>query len=567
MFYNISSIDKIVRFIIGTLAIAAALLYHPLFVILALAMFLSVATSSCLVYKVLGINKNIELKNRYLSLLPRYNPAPVLIFCDQGRVLFQNDAARTLLQSLREFTQLGTELSPHEIIAANKELTLRYKESYQLVLRGNKHENFIMVYGFDITTIVRQENELRSFALNDGLSGLANRKKLILDLQSYPTRALSLIDVKNFAEINAFYGHEKGDGFLREFARMLEHFAPQRRRDIYRIQSDIFAVLWEQEELFLDEIEQFFAQRYISVEGIEFAVEVTLAHARLHEENRSLLTIAESTLMEAKKRGVKVLDYAPHLDFREQYLANLEWSKKIKHILAHEDNARLVAFFQPIQSTQSGRIEKYETLARVVDGERVSPPNLFIEAAKQMGLLPKITTQMLDIAFAYAAKSDAEFSVNITIQDLQNESFYELLVTLLQKHAIQASRIVLELLEDEEIYDYLEILEKIKALGFQIAIDDFGTGYSNFAKLQQIEADYIKIDGSLIKTIDSNPQHLEVVRTINAYAHGIGAKTIAEFVYNETIAALLREEKMDFLQGYAIGKPSPKLLIEFLQEV
>ncbi|MGZ9267485.1 MAG: EAL domain-containing protein [Sulfuricurvum sp.] len=564
MWNNITPTDKIIRFALACACVYGGIIYHPFLALPAIALFLSVATNSCAVYKVMGINHKIEEKNHYLSLLPKYNPEPVLIFCDQGDLLFRNDAAHLALSSLHHFSQLNPGQSPKQLIASQIEIALRYREgekTYQLVLRGNIHENFVMVYGFDITLIVQGEEALKTLALTDPLTQMANRKKLIIDLEASLERTLTLIDIKNFGQINGFYGHEIGDRFLKSFAEIFTLLEQHNDTNVYRVQSDVFAILSNNRDSFFEKINQFFVDRYLMVDEIEFSLEVTMGHAIYSDGERSLLTMAETALMEAKKRGLKSLGYTELGDVNKRYLDNLVWSKRIKHILNQSDAAKLTAYFQPILNTSTNKIEKYEALARVVKGESVIPPIIFLDSAKQQGLLPKITMAMLDAIIHKAHESDAEFSINITIQDIPNKEFTQQLVDKLLDSHLAPSRIVLEILEDEEAYDYLSVFKELKEHGFKIAIDDFGTGYSNFAKLQQIEVDYIKIDGSLIHLIETIPQHLEVVRTINNYAHSIGAKTIAEFVSSDTIAQILKAEHIDYLQGYAIGKPLPLLVV------
>lgn len=564
MWNNIKPNDRIIRFILGTLCVYGGIVYHPYLAIPAIALFISVATNSCAVYKMMGLNHKLEKKNYYLSVLPKYNPEPVLIFCNQGKLLFRNDAAHTLLPNLTSYEQLNTSIAPNRFIAEAQEAIVRYIENtktYQFSLKGNTVENFIMVYGFDISLIVEGEEKLRYNALHDSLTQLQNRTKLLNDLQSEDEHNfLALIDIKNFGQINGFYSHEIGDRFLQSFSSLLREFSHQSNTQIYRVQSDIFAVLGLDSANAIELITTFFNERYIMTDGIQFALEITVAYAQKTTQTKQLLSMAETALIEAKRRRVKVLGYDELGDITQNYLNNLEWSKRIKHVLAHEEGGELIAFFQPIQNTQTGLIEKYETLARIVDKENIIPPLQFLDTAKQLGLLPKITLEILRQAFEKAQNNIMEFSINITTQDLQNDHFPNQLITLLQEKNILPSRIVLELLEEEEMYEYLGIIGQLKAMGFKVAIDDFGTGYSNFAKLQQIEVDYIKIDGSLIKTIDTNHMHLEVVRTINRYAHSIGAKTIAEFVSTQSIAQLLIAEKIDYLQGYAIGQPTSTLI-------
>ncbi|WP_236618705.1 EAL domain-containing protein [Lebetimonas sp. JH292] len=86
-------------------------------------------------------------------------------------------------------------------------------------------------------------------------------------------------------------------------------------------------------------------------------------------------------------------------------------------------------------------------------------------------------------------------------------------------------------------------------------MDDFGTGYSNFSYLADIHPDYIKIDGSLIKTINKNKRYYTIVKHVNYFAHDLGIKTIAEFVHNKEVYDVLVELGIDGFQGYYIEEP------------
>ncbi|MGE3593459.1 MAG: EAL domain-containing protein [Arcobacter sp.] len=103
-------------------------------------------------------------------------------------------------------------------------------------------------------------------------------------------------------------------------------------------------------------------------------------------------------------------------------------------------------------------------------------------------------------------------------------------------------------------------MDKVRKLGCKIAIDDFGSGYSNFEYLIRLNADYIKIDGSLIKDILINKNNQEIVITIVDFAKRQGFKTIAEFVSSKEIFEKVKELGIDYAQGYYINEP--KLLIK-----
>ena len=95
----------------------------------------------------------------------------------------------------------------------------------------------------------------------------------------------------------------------------------------------------------------------------------------------------------------------------------------------------------------------------------------------------------------------------------------------------------------------------IKSFGCSVAIDDFGSGYSNFAHLLKLNPEYIKIDGSLIKNINTDKNSLIIVRTINSFAHDLGIKTVAEYVHSREVFEVLKSIGIDEFQGFYFGKP------------
>jgi EAL domain-containing protein (putative c-di-GMP-specific phosphodiesterase class I) len=122
------------------------------------------------------------------------------------------------------------------------------------------------------------------------------------------------------------------------------------------------------------------------------------------------------------------------------------------------------------------------------------------------------------------------------------------------------SRMVLELVESESLSSFAgvtDIIYKFKNAGAQIAIDDFGTGYSNFDYLLKIKADYIKIDGSIIKLITQDERAVDLVNSIVSYANKLKMKPIAEFISNEALCAKAKALGIDYQQGFYYGKPEP----------
>ena len=168
---------------------------------------------------------------------------------------------------------------------------------------------------------------------------------------------------------------------------------------------------------------------------------------------------------------------------------------------------------------------------------------------------------MIRKTFAVFGKSDYEFSLNLTLQDIINDETRILLYHTLE-HSSASNRVVFEIVESEGIENFDEVAEFIKTLkhyGCKIAIDDFGTGYSNFSYLSKLDIDYIKIDGSLIKNINNDADHLLTVESILFFARKKGIKTIAEFVEDEAILTTLISLGVDYSQGYLFSTPQPTI--------
>ena len=168
---------------------------------------------------------------------------------------------------------------------------------------------------------------------------------------------------------------------------------------------------------------------------------------------------------------------------------------------------------------------------------------------------------MIKKSFEMFKDKDLEFSVNLTIDDIKNEHIKEYIFDMLERYNI-GHKVVFEIVESESIEDFEEVakfISTVKDYGCKIAIDDFGTGYSNFEYLLKLKADFIKIDGSMIKDIDTNQDAQLVVSTIVNFAKKLGIKTIAEFVENESILTKVNELGIDYSQGYYFSKPELSL--------
>ena len=151
------------------------------------------------------------------------------------------------------------------------------------------------------------------------------------------------------------------------------------------------------------------------------------------------------------------------------------------------------------------------------------------------------------------------FSINLTLDDLLHTPTVSFLRSKLDESGL-ADRLMIEIVESEGIENFQEVREFVadmKGRGCKIAIDDFGSGYSNFAYLMELNVDCIKIDGSLIKTMDQDKNSKIITSTILDFSRQLEITTVAEFVHNQAVLDSVRNMGIDYVQGFYLGEPEP----------
>ncbi len=287
----------------------------------------------------------------------------------------------------------------------------------------------------------------------------------------------------------------------------------------------------------------------------------------IHYDMSVIISVAynDSQVLESSKLGIKELLHTKHnliisneFAQKEKVRAqkNMQTISMIKKALT---DSKIISHFQPIVNNKTQQIEKYESLVRLVnDDDKVLAPFFFLDVAKKSKYYSAITNMVLDNSFSALQNTNKDISINLSALDIEFTSTREKILELLSQNEQYAHRIVIELLEDESAKDFKTIssfISDVKDLGVKIAIDDFGAGYSNFERLLDYQPDILKIDGCLIRDIETNSFSLSVVKTIIAFAKEQNIQTVAEYVENENIYNILKDIGVDYSQGYYFGKP------------
>jgi EAL domain-containing protein (putative c-di-GMP-specific phosphodiesterase class I) len=229
---------------------------------------------------------------------------------------------------------------------------------------------------------------------------------------------------------------------------------------------------------------------------------------------------------------------------------------------ALQDN-RLVLYRQKIKALSSQESSHFEILVRMMSPEGVLiAPNNFIPAAEKYGLIRQVDHWVIENTFKAMAKNtrdlDTCYSINLSGLTLADRDIFDQVVTLFERYKISPQRICFEITETSAITHLksaLHFMENMIAFGCSFSLDDFGSGLSSFSYLQKLPVSVIKIDGAFVRDMDSNEVNRIFVENIKRIAIAMNKKTIAEFVENAEIEALLTEIGIDYGQGYHIHKP------------
>lgn len=453
---------------------------------------------------------------------------------------------------------------------------------------GNERPMVLSV-GIDLTSHKAAEDNLAWLADHDHLTKLFNRRHFQREFEQILKRserqktsgALLFFDIDQFKLINDTSGHPAGDRLLCEVAYRLS--LGIRDIDVFsRLGGDEFALLVEHVSsegsiTLARKLSDIVSGIEINLNGAAHNISISIGVVNFPEHGKTvdeLMANVDLAMYKAKSLNNAHSNWEmySHTDTSKDALANtVDWRGRIQKALA---NQRFILHYQPIYDIAKKTISHHEALVRMLDDDdqTIAPIN-FIPVAEQTGYIVDIdrfvvTQAMSDLKSLSQEDPDVHIAINLCAKTLANNEFIELLKELCYEDENISSRVIFELTETAAVDDVqitADIIQICKAMGFQFSIDDFGIGYASWQHLRELPVDFVKIDGSFVKNLASNPEDYLFVRAINDVAQGLGKKTIAEFVENEASLALVSELGIDYAQGYYIGKPTKHIqqLAEF----
>ena len=244
----------------------------------------------------------------------------------------------------------------------------------------------------------------------------------------------------------------------------------------------------------------------------------------------------------------------------------MQWVARITRALEED---RFVLYCQPIAAIEKSNSDRlyYEVLLRLQEenGDLV-PPGAFLPAAETYGLSIRLDKWVIKKALTWLKNHPEHVNkldlccINLSGLSLGDQEVLTFIEEQFDKNRIPADKICFEITETAAIANLgnaTRFIKSLKKQGCLFALDDFGSGLSSFAYLKTLEVDILKIDGTFVREIATNPVDLAMVRSINEIGKVLGKRTTAEFVENDEILELLREIGVDRAQGYGISRPIP----------
>ncbi|MBJ3589649.1 sensor domain-containing phosphodiesterase [Salmonella enterica subsp. enterica serovar Saintpaul] len=234
---------------------------------------------------------------------------------------------------------------------------------------------------------------------------------------------------------------------------------------------------------------------------------------------------------------------------------------RLQQALEH-DHFFLMA--QPIFGVRGDAYHEILLRLKGEEGETIAP-DCFLPVAHEFGLSSSIDLWVIEHTLKFMAQNRESmparrFAINLSPTSVCRARLPTDIAQLLEKYQIEAWQLVFEVTESNALTNAEQAqatLLQLQVLGCQIAIDDFGTGYASYARLKNVNADILKIDGSFIRNIVSNSLDYQIVASICHLARMKKMRVVAEYVESEEIRSAVVSLGIDYMQGYLIGKPQP----------
>ncbi len=427
----------------------------------------------------------------------------------------------------------------------------------------------------NVTGLKESEQQLRFLADHDALTGQFNRLRLrdvlqrVLEdsvLDGAGGGGFLLVGIDKLDMFADFYGEEITDTVVLDLSRRVEQCL--RAGDIVgRVGFDRFAVVlprYSEGQVIQVAGRILAAVRGTPVATTQGGLHVTASAGAtffpsLATTAQDAVSQADAALRNAQRLGSDC--FSEFADVRAPSISSFDSFMIAEQVHRAIRDNRILLAYQPVVDARTGAVAFYECLARMAseDGNLV-PAAAFVPIVEEMGLMRLIDRRVLEIGInSLLQNSDLRLAINVSGLTVIDPTWLRTLCDRLLKRRDVAERLTLEITETVALDDIAEsaaFVRTLGELGCRVALDDFGAGFTSFRHLRALNVDMVKIDGSFVQNMAENPDNQIFLRALLDLANGINVATVAECVETEEEAQILRDQGVDYLQGFYLGRPS-----------
>lgn len=536
-------------------------------------LFYSVFSIICSCFTLFSIPRSIQ--NEMLKQLSDNINIGIFCFNLERKCIYSNNTAKKfflakdeILNELKPLLALRKDFVKRNIEIKQDDKTLTLAEEFSYLLDSQKKAYGYILKLNDITEELNKASEELFDSTHDALTGLLTRDAFYSEtekiLKSDPNSQYYMIctNIKNFKLVNDLFGSEKGDEFLKEFAKKLKN-TQYKTILTGRITGDRFAILLNKTEV--DEVDAL--QKIKELEKFTFSLNYKLhifvGIYKITDINENVSSMFDKAVLAIKNISE---NYSVNVAYYDNDLLSI--LKKNREVInAFNDalnNNHFKMYLQPQVRCSDEKVVGAEALVRwETEKGVIHSPASFIKILEDNGLIHELDKFIWEQAAQLLQKwqllgIDHHISVNVSTRDFYLIPLYETFTSLVTKYGIPPQKLKLEITETALVHDlkrHKQIITDLQKFGFTIEMDDFGSGYSSLTILKNISINILKIDMMFLSKTKHKERSKKILESVIKMAQKLGIKIIVEGVEDKEQAEFLRNLNCDFFQGYLYSKP------------
>lgn len=385
----------------------------------------------------------------------------------------------------------------------------------------------------------------------------------ILETDKETEYAIVYSDMENYQLLKDLFGENVGNNILVYMARVFKHFISKDEL-CGRMEADHFVLFIKYDESALnDNLESIV--NIINDFPVNMTIRLRFGIYKIDDRNMSVQAMCNRAILTVNTIKGKYGQYVAYYDRKI-------WEKQIyeQEILDCMEDAlrekQFKVYFQPKYDISSERVAGAEALVRWQHPTKgFMNPAEFIPLFEKNGFITELDKYVWDTTCEYIEKWISKgypivpVSVNVSRTDIYNPDFIEIILGIIHKHHLQPENIHLEITETaytDNPQQIIEVVKKLKLIGFVIEMDDFGSGYSSLNMLNELPIDILKLDMGFVQG-DLNMNSNNILSFIISLAKWMDYAVVAEGIETEEQIQMLRNMDCNYVQGYYYAQPMP----------